>query len=60
MNQSDAAAFIDYMNELIKRYKEQVLTARKKKSDGNDPKKPGGGGDSPKPGREEDPGEDQV
>ena len=91
VNQSDAAAFIDYMNELIKRYKEQVLTARKKKSDGNDPKKPGGGGkkpsdpkkpsdgkkpddpkkpndpkkpggggDSPKPGREEDPGEDQV
>ena len=26
----------------------------------NDPKKPGGGGDTPKPGREEDPGEDQV
>ena len=26
----------------------------------NDPKKPEGGGDSPKPGREEDPGEDQV
>ena len=85
VNQSDAAAFIDYMNELIKRYKEQVLTARKKKSDGNDPKKPddggkkpsdpkkpddpkkpndpkkpGGGGDTPKPGREEDPGEDQI
>ena len=78
VNQSDAAAFIDYMNELIKRYKEQVLTARKKKSDGNDPKKPsdgkkpddskkpndpkkpGGGGDTPKPGREEDPGEDKV
>ena len=26
----------------------------------NDPKKPGGGGETPKPGREEDPGEDQV
>ncbi len=61
---------IDFMNEVVKRYKEQVLTSRKKKSDdkkpGDDKKKPGddgkkpGEGDTPKPGREEDPGEDQV
>jgi len=66
----DTVPLIDFMNEVVKRYKEQVLTSRKKKSDdkkpGDDKKKPGddgkkpGEGDTPKPGREEDPGEDQV
>jgi len=66
----DTVPLIDFMNEVVKRYKEQVLTSRKKKSDdkkpGDDKKKPGddgkkpGEGDTSKPGREEDPGEDQV
>ena len=59
----DTVPLIDFMNEVVKRYKEQVLTSRKKKSDdkkpGDDKKKPGEG-DTPKPGREEDPVEDQV
>ena len=33
-------AFIDYMNVLIKRYKEQVLTSKKHDKDPKDPKQP--------------------
>ena len=54
-DQSKFSAFIDLMNVVVKRYKEQVIPSQKKKDDPTDPKQPKDPKDTKEPKQPKDP-----